>query len=406
MNAMNIEFHVNVELCKVLWTKNPLWRDCMTAEQKGHIADSDGLQPDILVRHPNGLSGGLPVAIETEFAPARDVEDDARSRLRKKLSEDDEAMIEQAIAVRMPRGLKDANQPSLMKKLEAVEYEFCVFSLHGEEEGDRNYRRWPEGEKDWIKGDIDDFATFIEQTSLSENQIAKSMKVLDKGVSSAAKTLQDGCKGRADDVLEEIASCLHQKNNMQTLKMAMAILANALSFHESIAGSKGVKALSKLKGKNRKPSKDKILDAWDYIMEKINYFPIFSIASEILEPIPDNIAQDVLKKLVKDVALELVSLGATSQHDFSGRMFQKLIEDRKFLASFYTLPTSATLLAELAVPRLKMAKADWHDEDRITSLRVGDFACGTGALLNAAYGSLLARYRRGGGGRALDFIVE
>lgn len=402
MAGRNVEGPVNVELCKVLWTKHPSWQDCMTAEQKGHLADSEGLQPDILVRHPNGLSGGLPVAIETEFAPANSVAGDAYGRLRQTLSEDDEVMIEQAIAVRMPKDLKDVKQSSLMKKLEAAEYEFCVYSVPSDEDGECEYRRWPE--KGWIRGDIDDFAMFIEQTSLSENQIAKTMKVLDKGVTSAAKTLQDGCKGRADDALEEIAACLHQKNNMQTLKMAMAILANALSFHESIAGGKGVKALSKLKGNNRKPSKDKILDAWDHIMEKINYFPIFSIASEILEPIPDNIAQDVLKKLVKDVALELVSLGATSQHDFSGRMFQKLIEDRKFLATFYTLPTSATLLAELAVPRLNMAKADWHDEDKITSLRVGDFACGTGALLNAAYGSLLARYRRGGGS-ALDSIV-
>ena len=39
-------------------------------------------------------------------------------------------------------------------------------------------------------------------------------------------------------------------------------------------------------------------------------------------------------------------------------MFQNLIADRKFLATFHTLPTSAALLAELAAAHLE---ADWGD---------------------------------------------
>ena len=75
-------------------------------------------------------------------------------------------------------------------------------------------------------------------------------------------------------------------------------------------------------------------------------------------------------------------------------MFQRLITDRKFLATFYTLPSSAALLAELAVARLDV---DWSDRGAVSALRVGDFACGTGALLNAAYEAVLSRYRRKGG---------
>ena len=75
-------------------------------------------------------------------------------------------------------------------------------------------------------------------------------------------------------------------------------------------------------------------------------------------------------------------------------MFQRLIADRKFLATFYTLPRSAALLAELSVSRLDI---DWSDRDAVTALRIGDFACGTGALLNAAYEAVLSRYRRRGG---------
>ena len=75
-------------------------------------------------------------------------------------------------------------------------------------------------------------------------------------------------------------------------------------------------------------------------------------------------------------------------------MFQRLIVDRKFLATFYTLPSSATLLAQLAVARLDI---DWSDRGAVGALRIGDFACGTGALLNAAYEAVLSRCRRRGG---------
>ena len=40
---------------------------------------------------------------------------------------------------------------------------------------------------------------------------------------------------------------------------------------------------------------------------------------------------------------------------------------------------------------------DWSEKDRVTGLRIADFACGTGALLHAAYEAALARYRRTGG---------
>ena len=68
--------------------------------------------------------------------------------------------------------------------------------------------------------------------------------------------------------------------------------------------------------------------------------------------------------------------------------------DRKFLATFYTLPESAALLAELAVGRIA---TDWSKPAALKRLRACDFACGTGTLITAAYHALLARHRRAGG---------
>ena len=135
-----------------------------------------------------------------------------------------------------------------------------------------------------------------------------------------------------------------------------------------------------------------VIRHWTGILKYINYWPIFSISIDVIAPITDSVAADVLEKL-SDVAIELAGIGSATQHDLSGRMLQKLIVDRKFLATFYTLPSSAALLAEMSVERLNI---DWSDPDNADSMLIGDFACGTGALLNAAYQSVLSRYRRRG----------
>ena len=94
------------------------------------------------------------------------------------------------------------------------------------------------------------------------------------------------------------------------------------------------------------------------------------------------------------VADSLHQIGTATTHDLSGQMFGGLITDRKFLATFYTLPASAALLAELAAARLDV---DWSDPEAFTGLRIADLACGTGALLAAAYRAVASRHRRAGG---------
>ena len=117
------------------------------------------------------------------------------------------------------------------------------------------------------------------------------------------------------------------------------------------------------------------------------------IAKSLLEEIQTSLVPSLMERLL-ETASSLASLGATTYHDLTGRMFQVLITDRKFLATFYTLPPSATLLAELAVERLPV---DWSNKDAIEDLRIADFACGTGALLSAVQRAIYRRYRRAGG---------
>ncbi len=372
----------NTELAKVLQTKHPRWREQVDVESTRIFSEGAILRPDIVVRHPHGM----PVIVETEFAPANTVEQDARNRLGKTFSEGG-GHVEQVIAVRVPDELSTAPLHELDARIRDTILDFCVFSGTPEHSD-----RWPAA--GWMEASIDELADCIEQAALSEDRIAHGMKILEDGIGQAADMLR-AAGVSAPDTLRKIADKLHQRDGEQTSRMAMAIVANALTFHVTIAGSENIPALAELRveGGTGRLSKVLTLDTWRHILTNINYWPIFDIALDILAPIPDRSANRILNCLER-VANDLTSLGATSQHDLSGRMFQRLIVDRKFLATFYTLPSSSALLAELAAGRLD---AEWSDGEAVKALRIADFACGTGALLNAAYGAVMRRYRRTGG---------
>ena len=251
--------------------------------------------------------------------------------------------------------------------------------------------RWPS--TGWLDGSIDDLASCIENVSLSERLLAEGTHILEQSIGEAAGKLRETAGSHA---LENMAQSLHQEDGEQTSRMAMAIVANALVFHTAIVEAHEIPTIDQLRIPGRNDvSKSRLLECWQHILDNINYYPIFRIASDLLLPIPDGTANAVLNRLAQ-AASDLAGLGATTLHDLSGRMFQRLIADRKFLATFYTLPTSAALLGELAAARLD-EETDWSDPDALTSLRVADLACGTGALLSAAYRALAVRYRRTGG---------
>ncbi len=375
------EIAFNLELSNVLRDKHPRWRDRTSAEQTNVFRES-ARQPDVVIRPP----GGVPVVLETEYEPARGVEEDARKRLGSSLKYAGD-QIEQTIAVRVPKDLSQAPQAELKHRIEGAEFRYCIYSLQAADA----VIRWPTS--GWLVGDIDDLATCIENVALSERLLAQGTHILEQSIREAAGKLRESAGTNA---LASIANSLHQEDGEQTSRMAMAIVANALVVHTAIVQAHDIATIDQLRIPGRSDvSKSRLLECWQHILDDINYYPIFRIASDLLLPIPDAAANAVLNRLAQ-AASDLAGLGATTLHDLSGRMFQTLIADRKFLATFYTLPTSAALLAELAVSRLDV-DTDWSDPDILVRLQVADLACGTGTLLSAAYRALAWRYRRTGG---------
>ena len=125
-------------------------------------------------------------------------------------------------------------------------------------------------------------------------------------------------------------------------------MINALVFHQNLAGQRGVRNLDQIAPDGALNQSD-LLAEWRKILD-INYWSIFSVASDLLRSVnPPRAAASALRAM-RAAADKLVALGVSQSGDLAGAVFQRLIADRKFLATFYTRPESATLLAHLAMP--------------------------------------------------------
>ena len=372
----------NQELANQLRRRHPRWRelvsdsDAIAAEQTRVLGRARRRRPDIVVRHP----GGLPVIVETEFSPARSVEDDARSRLGELVGTN---LVEGVLAVRIPVDLA-RHQTSLETAIGRARFDWCLFAAAG-----TLVDRWPR--EGWLSGSIDQLAEAIEFAALSETRLNAAADALEEGILGGAENLE-GHRSLRTDPFVQISELLHQEDGTQTVRMAVAIIANALVFQSAIAGNLGIPGPDAMRDKNGMVNKTTVLQCWREIL-KINYWPIFRIAADLLWIIPIQIAWRFLDHMVR-LAESLSAMGTASMHDLSGQMFQRLIADRKFLATFYTLPPSSSLLANLAIERLEI---DWGNPDAIAGLRIADFACGTGSLLAAAQHAVAVRHRRAGG---------
>lgn len=378
--AINSERTVNTVLAHCLRSRLPNWD--VGAEQTNVLVEKKR-QPDLVVSHV----GGLTVILETEFSPASTVEADTIQRIGQIIRSTGEP-VEQCMAVKLPIHLRKIDQKHLDSAVQDAQYFYAVFTDNQHDDLNDRIHRWPKS--DWLKGGLDDLANCVETVALSERRVAQGVEILEERVRQAAGYLEYHAPKY---ILGHLAENLQQQQGEQTTRMAMAILANAVIFHMRLARiHPEVAPLNSCKGELGGFIKSNVIDCWKTIL-KINYWPIFSLASELLRLLPEVDAHKVIFRLDK-MANELQNYGVADIQDLSGRMFQQLISDRKFLATFYTLPPSATLLAELAVSRIDM---DWSSPKKITSLKAADLACGTGALLGAVYHAFSARYRRRGG---------
>ena len=202
----------------------------------------------------------------------------------------------------------------------------------------------------WLQGSCEDVADMVRLLSVPQSAVNAASDHLELGIETAADRLNEISELRPR-VASDIAGLLGMSNVHQTRRMACAILANAMVFHDRVADMHdGVKHLHMVCGPDVADPQAEVLASWREILE-INYWPIFAIARDILSRMSPQDAARILRVL-RETAGKVSATGATIAHDLTGRIFQRLIADRKYLATFYTLPSSAALLARLAVSKM------------------------------------------------------
>ena len=370
------EHTINVALGEVLAGLRPhSWR--VHAEETRTLQDA-AKQPDILIEE----ASQWPVVIEAERANHPSAEQDALGRLGLIVNETGKP-IESAIALVYPQSVLELSGQSLRDELgrtDGLEYALYTRTIAGGEE------RLPES--GWLNGSAKDLAMLAHRASMPAPRIERLGVVLEQGIENAAHRFTERHGSHEPGELgPEIASLLGQADDQggQTRRMAMTVLINALIFHEALAeagfrieretgekflpplggdaegrggpqqasGDKSptgsrVHPLSHFRNSDYSYQRDALTDEWNLILD-VNYWPIFATAREILIKLPIATVGDVLQPLW-NAANQLVQGGVTKSHDLTGVIFQRLIADRKFLATFYTRPAAAALLAGLAIP--------------------------------------------------------
>ena len=362
----------NYALGEVLQNMRAGWKNRVKTEMNHSLVHSDGRQgrADNLI-YPDDMQ---PVVIEAAFENTADIDGDAVKRLGTKETEMRRDIMT-AVAVKIPAHVRDIPDSAGIRKWlqSGAELEYAVYSATPAAEGETRATpydiRYPDGKPNsgWIRGTASDLADLIELAATPDmkiKQIAQQAGGAVRGI--GAQMYNDLPKKIRADIARQVG----QPADEHAMRVAACVWLNALSLHSKLAAARPGEVLSHDQCK----TVGQTAQAWRDIL-KIDYHSVFYPALASLELLPPKPAANILARLCEQVdAINSLQLGGVA--DVSSDMFPELATDRKITAAYYTRMEVAELLAGLAFNLIP----DNGDE-----LKIADFACGTGALLKAAY---------------------
>ena len=339
-------------------------------------------KPDATIRTVERYPMAVEVKIDYKRGPNETGEKQAREQYLGMTLGMTLETLTSAIAIRLPYRFRTMPRHEIRENLEAAK-DFAYILLNVDEP-----HRFPR--KGWLHGSIADIATAIRIGATPIAKIERAAEVLENGIHRAAVIVNSAIRHRPH-IGKKIGELLVQEPGEQTAQMAMLIISNALVFQSSLARKpdlETVPSLSEFTADYGQLDSDEVLRAWREI-QKVNYAPIFNVAYDLVETLSadDKLVGEVLSVL-RDTARELEKMGLAQEHELAGIVFQKLIVDRKIIKANYTRPESSALLCALVLPELK------GDAKKV---KIADFACGTGSLLNGVYQRLLMLHEQAGG---------
>ncbi len=347
---------INVVLAQLL--RERLGLSAAAETIRGHA------RPDIILRRPDG-----PVVLEIEFEPAATVDADALARLGLEI---DGQPVQIAFAVAVPARLRAISQQHLYERLAGASLTWREWRLDGTS-GPR------------LSGAVSELGNTAARAAPPASNLEEAVEVLDDGVRSAGSRLYS-----SPGTLARVAGIFNAPPSDEAAHMAALVVTNAMVFQERLSSVDAAIQPTSASRRNGVFSRLRLLTMWDAILD-IDYYPIFSMARDVVSELSDVEAAAVLEECA-ETAAQLLGMGAVGRHDLAGRVFNRLIADRKLLAAFYTSIPAATLLAGLALAPARWPRVDWSDAASMRQLRVVDPACGTGTLLMAAYQQIVQNH--------------
>ncbi len=313
-------------------------------------------------------------------------------------------VIENVLRIRMPVRFRTMPQDEIeseLREAEDIAYillnkperesatDPVLFIAETESDNETEPESFPQS--GWLQGSVADIATAIRVRATPISKIDAAADVLEKRIEIAAQQLEAAIKERPS-IGTAIEAILFQKTGEQTSRMAMLIITNAFVFQSVLAGKpemENVMSLKRMLSDNAKRIQyAQVIAGWDIIL-KVNYRPIFHVAKRLIKAIAtDDELVDSVLAILCDTAKELVDQRLTQVHELAGTVFQRLIVDRKYVKANYTRLESVALLSALVLPKT---------QEHVSALKVADFACGTGSLLNGAYQRILELHEHAGG---------
>ncbi len=324
----------------------------------------DGKRPDVIVRLPDG-----PVILEIELEPALTVEADALSRLGMEI---DGRRVQNVFAVTVPGRLRSTGQQRLYERMAGATLIWQEWRIDG-----------TAGPK--LNGTAIDLANSVQRATPPPGDLNEAVDALDEGVRRAGSLLYS-----SPGTLGRVSAIFATEPSDDVANMAALVVINAMIFQERLASNETAFHSVTVAMRDGRFSRMTLLQLWEQILS-IDYYPIFSMARDVVQRLSDVEASYVLKECAR-TADALLSMGAVGRHDLAGMIFNRLISERKLLAAYYTSIPASILLAGLALSSDRWSHVEWSNIEELSRLRVVDPACGTGTLLMAAYRQIVQNH--------------
>lgn len=374
-----------------------LLRDC------GLSAEAETIQnrkrPDLVIKRADGKK----IYLETEFVPALTADEDAKNRARAVAENSGEDRPQALVfAVKMPANLRKISQANLKSSLQKAEFLWRVwYATTSPKNGETLVFRDTPAES----GNIEALAEAIRNVEQEFYDLEEAVDILEKGTEHASLCLDGGTVQKIANQIFKNDSYNASSDYGEVAQMSALVVINAMVFQERLA-KKSNSTIKNLEQTTQDggAAQSAFLGEWRKILD-IDYFPIFQMAYDVLVIITKLESQKFLVRCQK-TAGDLLITHAAGGHDLAGRIFNRLVANRKFIAAFYTQIPIATLLAGLALTPERWKDVDWSDLGQLKDFRVLDPACGTGTLLMAAYKQIERNAHQTNGGELHKILIE